>query len=175
MTDGYNHARAMRVSEVMTDYRNVQHYMAQINAPPSPEDANLEGYAILRACIHEAQAVLATPYSGNSLDANGDEELEKAQLQAVLLDAIIRRFKCQRAYLRACACIRWINARNAVLRGSRPRQSHLPALQAADQALYAELAAISDEHVEYVLRAQDTAQGKWLAEDYSLTTIQPYL
>jgi hypothetical protein len=34
-----------------------------------------------------------------------------------------------------------------------------------------ELAAISDEHVEYSLRAQDTAQGKWLEEDPSLTII----
>jgi hypothetical protein len=34
-----------------------------------------------------------------------------------------------------------------------------------------ELAAITDEHVEYSLRAQDAAQGKWLEEDPSLAII----
>jgi len=38
-----------------------------------------------------------------------------------------------------------------------------------------ELAAITDEHTEYSLRAQDAAQGKWLAEDPPLSTIQYYL
>jgi hypothetical protein len=38
-----------------------------------------------------------------------------------------------------------------------------------------EVAAITDEQVEYTLRAQDAVQGKWLAEDPSLTTIQHHL
>jgi len=35
--------------------------------------------------------------------------------------------------------------------------------------------AVTDEHVEYTLRAQDASQGKWLAEDPSLATIRQFL
>lgn len=38
-----------------------------------------------------------------------------------------------------------------------------------------EVAAVTDEQVEYTLRAQDAAQGKWLAEDPSLATIRQFL
>jgi hypothetical protein len=94
-----------------------------------------------------------------------------------------------------------MNARNSVLRGQKPNASHLGALQTADNTLrmvshsttslsvtesrsftatftdhtVQELLAISDAHVENTLRSQDAAQGKWLAEDPSLTTIQQWL
>lgn len=35
-----------------------------------------------------------------------------------------------------------------------------------------ELAAITDEQVEYALRASDTQQGKWLGDDPDLSTMQ---
>lgn len=35
--------------------------------------------------------------------------------------------------------------------------------------------AITDAHVEYTLRSQDAAQGKWLNEDPSLAQIQHIL
>lgn len=38
-----------------------------------------------------------------------------------------------------------------------------------------DLLAITDTYVESTLRAQDTAQGKWLAEDPSLPQIQQQL
>lgn len=38
-----------------------------------------------------------------------------------------------------------------------------------------ELLAITDSHVNNTLRAQDASQGKWLAEDPSLTQIQQML
>ncbi|TKA62620.1 hypothetical protein B0A55_10338, partial [Friedmanniomyces simplex] len=39
-----NQARAMRVAEIMNDYRNIQNFMAAIRASPSAEEYNEEGY-----------------------------------------------------------------------------------------------------------------------------------
>lgn len=124
----------------------------------------------------------------------------------IIADAAVRRFQCQRAYLRAHAGLRWMNTRNSILRGHKPNASHLSALQAADSTLrmvrhitshsspfkqfdklfstlggltdgtsLQELLAITDAHVENTLRAQDTSQGKWLAEDPTLAQIQQML
>ncbi|KAJ9664258.1 hypothetical protein H2201_005250 [Coniosporium apollinis] len=171
MADGLNDARAMRVAEIMTDFRNLQHYIAQIRISPTAEEYYLEGYALIRQCVAEGRSILAVPFSASSVPPSGNPEAEKAQLRSVILDASVRRFKSQRTYLRATAAMRWINARNAVLSGPRShgRQAQL---QAVDQSLRVELASITDERVEYALRAQDAAQGKWLAEDPSLATIQ---
>lgn len=68
-----------------------------------------------------------------------------------------------------------MNSRNAILRGQKAHAGHFPALQAVDNNLRVELAGISDEHVDYTLRSQDAAQGKWLAEDPTLATIQQIL
>ena len=57
--------------------------MAQIQASPSAEEYYLPGYSLLRACITEAQAVLAAPYAqGSSANPGGNLEAEKAQLRA---------------------------------------------------------------------------------------------
>lgn len=93
-----------------------------------------------------------------------------------------------------------MNSRNSVLRGQKPNASHFASLQAADSTLrmvrqppptspeqhcikpgitmliaLQELLAITDSHVDNTLRAQDASQGKWLAEDPSLTQIQQML
>jgi hypothetical protein len=85
----------MRVAEIVSDFRNLQHYMAQIHTNPSAEEYYLPGYSLLRACITEAQAVLASPYGqGGNEDPRGDVEAEKAQLRAYVplsLDASILR------------------------------------------------------------------------------------
>jgi hypothetical protein len=71
------------VAEIVSDFRNLQHYMAQIQASPSAEEYYLPGYSLLRACITEAQAVLAAPYAqGSSANPGGDLEAEKTQLRA---------------------------------------------------------------------------------------------
>ena len=73
----------MRIAEIMSDFRALQHYIAQIQANPSAEEYYLEGYSLLRACIAEAQAVLTSPYAyGTGSDPQGDLESEKTQLQA---------------------------------------------------------------------------------------------
>lgn len=175
MSDGLNDARAIRVAEIITDYRNLQHYLNQLQATPTAEEYYLEGYSLLRECSAEARTVLATPFATTSGTPGGDPEREKQQLKAIITDAAVRRFQCQRAYLRAHAGLRWMNSRNSILRGQKPNASHLSALQATDNNLRMELLAISDAHVDNTLRSQDIAQGKWLGEDPSLAQIQQCL
>ena len=53
----------------------------------------------------------------------------------IITDAAVRRFQCQRAYLRAHAGLRWMNSRSNILRGQRPTASHFAALQQVDNTL----------------------------------------
>jgi hypothetical protein len=53
----------------------------------------------------------------------------------IITDAAVRRFQCQRAYLLANAALRWVNARNSILRGQRPNAGHQGALQQVDATL----------------------------------------
>ncbi|KAF2732858.1 hypothetical protein EJ04DRAFT_535800 [Polyplosphaeria fusca] len=175
MSDGLNDARAMRVAEIMSDFRNLQYYLSQLRATPTAEEYYLEGYSLLRQCSDEAQAILDAPFSATTTSPGGDSEREKTQLRGVIVDAAVRRFQCQRAYLRAHAGLRWMNTRNSILRGQKPNASHLGHLHAADTTLRMELLAITDEHVDNTLRSQDSAQGKWLGEDPSLAQIQQVL
>ncbi|EOA87524.1 hypothetical protein ACJQWK_09044 [Exserohilum turcicum] len=172
MSDGLNDARAMRVAEIMTDFRNLQHYLVQLRATPTAEEYYLDGYSLLRQCTSEAQAILQTPFASSTSSGAGDPEYEKRQLKAIIVDAAVRRFQCQRAYLRANAGLRWMNSRQSILRGQKPNASHLAALQQADATLRNELMAMTDAYVDNTLRAADAAQGKWLNEDPSLAQIQ---
>ncbi|KAF1937671.1 hypothetical protein EJ02DRAFT_48441 [Clathrospora elynae] len=175
MSDGLNDARAMRVAEIMTDFRNIQHYLVQLRATPTAEEYYIEGYSLLRQCMAEAQSILQTPFSGSAGAATGNPEHERQQLKAIITDAAVRRFQCQRAYLRAHAGLRWMNSRNSILREQKQNASHLGALQQADATLRNELLATTDAYVENTLRTQDAAQGKWLHEDPSLAQIQQIL
>jgi len=77
-----NEARAMRVAEIMNDFRNLQHYIAQVKADPLPEEYYEEGYAILRQCAADAQAVLTANYDSGHLQVpTNNGERERLQLQ----------------------------------------------------------------------------------------------
>ena len=103
-----NDARAMRVAEIVSDFRNLQHYMAQIQASPSAEEYYLPGYSLLRACITEAQAVLAAPYTqSSSAGPGGNLEAEKAQLRAYVHTFSLRSWYCTRDSALACTSRRW--------------------------------------------------------------------
>ncbi|KAF3032940.1 hypothetical protein E8E11_001128 [Didymella keratinophila] len=175
MSDGLNDARAMRIAEIMTDFRNLQHYLSQLRATPTAEEYYLEGYSLLRSCASEAQTILQTPFSASTGASSGDPEREKQQLKTIITDAAVRRFQCQRAYLRAHAGLRWMNSRYSILQGQRPNAGHHAALAQVDGTLRNELLAITDTYVESTLRNQDAAQGKWLTEDPSLPQIQQAL
>jgi hypothetical protein len=76
-----NDARAIRVAEIMTDFRNLQYYLNQLRANPTAEEYYLEGYSLLRQCTLEAQAILQNPFSASTSSPGGDAEREKQQLR----------------------------------------------------------------------------------------------
>ena len=76
-----NDARAIRIAEIMSDFRNLQYYLSQLRPSPTAEEYYLEGYSILRQCITEAQTILATPFTATSAAASGDPEHDKQQLR----------------------------------------------------------------------------------------------
>ncbi|KAF2743724.1 hypothetical protein M011DRAFT_480467 [Sporormia fimetaria CBS 119925] len=172
MSDGLNDARAIRITEIMTDFRNLQYYLSQLRATPTAEEYYLEGFVLLRNCTTEAQTILAKPFAAAPSSSADTPDKQREQLKGIIADAAVRRFQCQKLYLQAHAGLRWVSTRTSILRGQKPNATHLTALQAADVALRNELLAISDAHVEYTLRNQDAAEGKWLAEDPTLAQIQ---
>jgi hypothetical protein len=85
-----NEARAMRILEIMNDFRTLQlHISSHITRaearPPSRDQYYLDGFVVLRQCGAEAQAILATHYNPGSLGlqggAVGQTEVDKATLQ----------------------------------------------------------------------------------------------
>jgi hypothetical protein len=83
-----NEARAMRIAEILSDFRHLQHYIANIRANPSAEDYYEEGYCVLRQCAEEAHAQLAEPFICQGSEPDGDCEEEKAQLQRYVLESL---------------------------------------------------------------------------------------
>jgi hypothetical protein len=77
----------------------------------------------------------AAPLSQNSEGRTPKEERPLTGEHRIITDAAVRRFQCQRAYLRANAALRWVNGRNTILRGQRPNASHMAALQQLDATL----------------------------------------
>lgn len=76
-----NQARAMRISEIMTDFRNLQNYIASIRAAPSAEEYNEDGFVLLRRCESEARLLLQQDFNMASPGQRGDEEQQKMQLR----------------------------------------------------------------------------------------------
>ncbi|MCJ1398707.1 hypothetical protein MMC11_001908 [Xylographa trunciseda] len=193
MADGLNDARAMRVAEVMNDFRTIQHRFQQLRANPPQGQQQLTGYAVLRQCHAEAQSLLAANFNaGSAQSAGSSPETLKRQLQRILIDASARRFRVQKVYLRAVAAMRWVQGRNQILQGHQPHAGHAAALQRVENALAAvstpriilghilnisvqELAAITDDRVVNELRQKDWSAGHYLAEDPSLTTLQSWI
>jgi hypothetical protein len=85
-----NQARAMRILEIMNDFRTVQLHIsshvsrAQAN-PPDQASYYHDGYVVLRQCSAEAQAILATHFNPGSLGlqagAASESEVQKATMQ----------------------------------------------------------------------------------------------
>lgn len=129
-----NHARALRVAEIINDYRTLLVHIFELSVPSPPEQFWEEGYVVMRQCLTDVQSLMASKYSPLDLadhsESEDDEELEKAQLQRVILDSSSRRFQAHKLYLRIAACKRWIMSRNSAFRlwGMRPPSSQLEAL-----------------------------------------------
>ncbi|KAL9000544.1 MAG: hypothetical protein Q9169_000837 [Polycauliona sp. 2 TL-2023] len=77
-----NETRALRITEIMTEFQSIQRRIAEYSPNPSPDEYFEEGYEVLRQCRAEAQAVLVAPYplevAGTSSPSG---ESEKRQLQ----------------------------------------------------------------------------------------------
>lgn len=76
-----NNARALRVGEIITDYRNIQQRISQIRTSPSAEEYNEVGFALLRQCENDARALLSHPFAGVQDNPDRDEEQVKLQLR----------------------------------------------------------------------------------------------
>ncbi|KAL7814074.1 hypothetical protein V8C26DRAFT_430001 [Trichoderma gracile] len=192
-----NECRTARVAEVLSDFRTLQYYIAAGPVEPeNEEDYYTEGWALLRQCTVDGQYILDVAADTRVPAAQGgEEEQAKAELQQwvspdgflttgaeltsrlqrVLLDAYARRHEAQKILLRQAAAQRWIGYREQVLQGQRPHPGNHAQLQALDNQLRAELAAISDEYIYTELLTQDQAQSRWTMEDPSLRRIQRWL
>ncbi|KAL9585603.1 MAG: hypothetical protein Q9212_001425 [Teloschistes hypoglaucus] len=171
MADGFNEARALRVTELMTDYQSLLQRIAEYAPNPPPEEYFEHGYEVLRQCRAEAQAVLLVPYPLDiSSMPNGSGDQEKRQLQRIIIDASARRFQAKKIYLRAVAAVRWSNARNAILQGT-PHAAQATQLQQTNNSLRIELAAVTDARIINDFRQADTQAGYWLVDDPLLATI----
>lgn len=77
-----NEARALRVTEIIRDYQNIQRRISQFQADPPPDERNEIGYSALRQCHTEARTLLAVPYPPEMLHPpSAPNEAEKRQLQ----------------------------------------------------------------------------------------------
>lgn len=84
-----NEARALRVLEIMNDFRTIQlHISSHISRaqahPPDQQSYYADGYVVLRHCSAEGQAILATHFHAGSLGLSGgtvESEEQKATLQ----------------------------------------------------------------------------------------------
>jgi hypothetical protein len=86
-----NNARAMRVAEIINDFRSIQYHIAALQVTPRAEEYYLEGYAWLRHCVAEAQAVLTQNYPQTGQDPQGDPEQEKSLLKLYVILRLQRR------------------------------------------------------------------------------------
>ena len=81
-TIAVNDARAMRVAEIMNDFRTIQLRISQYQVTPSASEYHEAGFGILRQCHAEAQAVLSTHFDPGVLQTpSSTGEQTKRQLQ----------------------------------------------------------------------------------------------
>ena len=77
-----NDARAMRVAEIMNDFRAYQHHISSLDIEVPTEDYWEEGYNVLREALSDAQHLLQIPFEDMSPPSQaGSGEPEKRQLQ----------------------------------------------------------------------------------------------
>ncbi|KAJ5095377.1 hypothetical protein NUU61_004733 [Penicillium alfredii] len=173
MADGLNQARAVRLAEIINDYRTLLLHISQQNVDAAPEDYWDEGFVVLRECLAAAQGLMSANYHPSPVSGQGNAETEKAELQRVILDSSARRFQAHKIYLRAAAARRWTMTRATILNG--PSSTRHAAMKGASTSLQQELAHITDQHVVADLRAADLRAGHWLDDDPSLDTIRRWI
>ncbi|KAK2733061.1 hypothetical protein FQN57_002322 [Myotisia sp. PD_48] len=171
MSDGFNEARALRVTEIVNDFRTLLHHISQLKVDASESQEQGSGYMIMRQCAAEAPALLNAQFSIQSAQAQSDPEYEKVQLQRIIVDASARRFQAHRIYLKIAAARRWALNRTQILKNQKPSQRRTDALAALETTLRDELSSVTDNYVMRDLLSADVRAGYWLTEDPTLSTI----
>ncbi|EYE94643.1 uncharacterized protein EURHEDRAFT_81380 [Aspergillus ruber CBS 135680] len=172
MADGLNQARALRVAEIINDYRTLLLHICEETIPSPIEEYFEEGHVIMREGHTAAQALMGSNYTPAAVPSNAsNEEAERAELQRVILDGSARRFQAHRIYLRIAAAKRWALHRANILRGQQPTAQHAAQLATVSNSFRQELAQITDQYVVSDLRTADLRAGHWLDDDPSLATI----
>ena len=80
-----NQARAVRLAELLNDYRTLLLHISQQNVDAAPEDYYEEGFVVLRECLAAAQSLMAANYHPCPVTGQGNAETEKAELQRDLV------------------------------------------------------------------------------------------
>jgi len=76
-----NQARAVRVAELINDYRTLLLHISQQQVEVSPQDLHEEGFVVLRECHNAAQRLASANYQPCPVNGQGNAETEKAELQ----------------------------------------------------------------------------------------------
>lgn len=81
LTSTVNHVRAIRLAEIVQDFRSLQQRISQIQMVTTAEEYYGAGQTILRECLAEGHRILAVPFAPSADIPDGDPELEKAHIQ----------------------------------------------------------------------------------------------
>lgn len=76
-----NQARAMRVAEIINDYRTLLLHISQQNVEASQEEYWEDGFVVLRESIASAQTLMSANYQACPVTGQGNVETEKAELR----------------------------------------------------------------------------------------------
>lgn len=173
MTDGKNQARALRILEIINDYRTIQsHITAYQGRYQIPPGATEMGYVVFQRCVASARRLSSIPFNPGDVSLPGQSESDKSRLQAIVLDASVRRFMAYDSYLKISAAVRWRMARDQILRGQPQSPAKAPQLKQVDERLREEVAAVTSQHVYDELRNKDNRQAYWIDEDPSLARLE---
>ena len=89
----------------------------------------------LRCCTPQSALTRQQSVNCNGLPLVPGKFSKLISLPRLILDGHARRFKAQKIYYKAAAAMKWIDKRNSILQGQKPRNCHIPQLQQADNTL----------------------------------------
>lgn len=77
-----NEARALRVTELMNDFRTLLVHISQLKTDPPQGEEREVGYVLMGQCVSQAQVLISVQFSVEFMQSsNGDGEWQKVQLQ----------------------------------------------------------------------------------------------
>ncbi|KAL1991370.1 hypothetical protein VTN49DRAFT_5362 [Thermomyces lanuginosus] len=175
MADGLNDARALRVAELVNDFRTLHLQICEHTSNlPSGSETQLEGYQILVRSWAAAQSLLDSGFAATPSQEIDDPEAQKAELRQIILDASAKRFQAHKIYLQVAAARRWVTNRTEVLRSPKSPDTDAR-LRHVDEILRQELAEITDQFIHADLRKADVRAGHWVDEDPPLAAVMMWI